>query len=81
MDNKKIWRPKGSIKTKPRRITRSDDLRTMRPWEIRYYRNPDKDVTCWISQAWMTWQFKTERVVMVHIGSSETEKWVLITKL
>lgn len=81
MIERKRGRPKGSTKKSSRKITRTDDLITMKVWDVRYYRKKDKDVTSWITQAWISWHFKTERVVIVHLGSSETEKWVLLTKI
>jgi hypothetical protein len=80
---KKAWRPKG-VKNKTKKVYQfSFDwaLKGMKSGDILYTRNEDKDVTSRTTALGLNWQFKTERVVVVHMKSGETEKGVLITKL
>lgn len=80
----KLKTPKEEIRRKPKRVYQfSFDwaLKWMKTGDILYTRNEDKDVTSRTSALWLNGQFKTERVVLVHMKSGETEKGVLITKL
>ena len=80
---KKVGRPKGS-KTKVKRqyaFTFDWALKGMKTGDVLYTRAEDKHVTSRTTALWLNWQFKTERVVVVHMKTWETEKWVLVTKL
>ena len=80
---KKVWRPKG-VKNKTKKVYQfSFDwaLKGMKSGDILYTRNEDKDVTSRTTALGLNGTFKTERVVVVHMKSGETERGVLITKL
>lgn len=72
------------VRRRPKRVYQfSFDwaLKWMRSGDILYTRNDDKHVTSRTTALGLNWQFKTERVVVVHMKSGETERGVLITKI
>ena len=76
--------PKEEVRRRPKKVYQfSFDwaLKWMRSGDILYTRSEDKKVTSRTTALWLNGQFKTERVVVVHMKTWETEKWVLITKL
>ena len=76
--------PREEVRKKPKRVYQfSFDwaLKGMKSGDILYTRNEDKDVTSRTTALGLNWQFKTERVVLVHMKSGETERGVLITKI
>lgn len=77
---KKRWRPKGKS-TRVYKFSFDWALKGMRSWDILYTRKFDADVTSRTTALGLNGTFKTERVVMIHMKSGETEKGVLITKL
>lgn len=79
-----IKKKRGRPKWKSERVYRFSldwALKGMKSWDILYSRQQDKDITSRTTALWLNWQFKTERVVVVHMKTWETEKGVLITKL
>lgn len=78
-EKKKRGRPKWQ-KQKAYAFTVDWALRGMKSWQSLYLREADKSVTWRITGLWLKWTFKTERVVVFHIHSHETEEWVLVTK-
>jgi len=79
-EKKKRGRPKGKS-TRVYKFSFDWALKGMKSGDILYTRKFDADVTSRTTALWLNWQFKTERVVVVHMKTWETEKWVLITKL
>lgn len=80
MTRKKI-NPKQPRKKKTYAFSFDGALKGMKSGDILYARKEDKDVTARTASLWLSGQFKTERVIVVHMKSWDTEKWVLITKL
>ena len=59
----------------------SQQIINLPEWWYYYTRAEDKAVSAVLAQHKMTWQwFKTERVVVVHLKTWETERWVLISR-
>jgi hypothetical protein len=77
---KKRWRPKWQSK-RVYKFSFDWALKGMKSWDILYTRKFDADVTSRTTALGLNGTFKTERVVMIHMKSGETEKGVLITKL
>lgn len=80
---KKAWRPKG-VKNKTKKVYQfSFDwaLKGMKSWQRLYMQKPDNWVSGRITMLWLSGTFKTERVIVVHLHTHETEEWVMITKL
>ena len=76
--------PREEVRKRPKRVYQfSFDwaLKGMKSWQVLYTRAEDKHVTSRTTALWLNGQFKTERVVLVHMKTWETERWVLITKL
>lgn len=79
-EKKKRWRPKGKS-TRVYKFSFDWALKGMKGGDILYARKFDADVTSRITSLWLSGTFKTERVVVVHMKTWETEKGTLITKL
>lgn len=79
----KKWRPKGSKNRNKKVYTFSFDwaLKGMKPWQTLYTKKLDREVTARVVSLWLVWTFKTERVLMIHKKTNETEEGVLITKI
>lgn len=77
---RKRGRPKW-VKQKVNAFTIDWALRGMKSWQRLYLKEADKSVTGRIANLWLSWTFKTERVVLFHIHSHETEEGVLVTKI
>ena len=77
--NRGRWRPKGRKTTST--VTFEQNIMSMKSWDVYYSRKFDKDITGRLSLLWLSWQYKTERVLIVRMKSWETERGTLITKL
>ena len=79
----KKWRPKGSVNKSKKTYTFSYDwaLKGMKSWQRLYMQKPDNWVSGRITSLWLSGKFRTERVIVVHLHSHNTEEGVLITKI
>lgn len=76
------WRPKwkkDSLPRDPQKKSLRFDLMCMSSWDYIYKRCADSSVSSVCSMYGIEW-ITTERVVIVHMKTWDTEKWVLITK-
>lgn len=59
----------------------SQQIINIKPWQYYYTRAEDKTVSWILATNKMSWQwFKTERVIVVHLKTWETERWVLVSR-
>lgn len=80
-EKKKRGRPKWSKAKRDYTFTFDWALRGMKSWQRLYMQKPDNWVSGRITTLWLSGTFKTERVIVVHLHTHETEEWVMITKI
>lgn len=78
------WRPKW-IKQKEKSnvdpYSLSQQIINIKPWQYYYTRAEDKTVSWILATNKMSWQwFRTERVIVVHLKTWDTERWVLVSR-
>jgi len=83
MERKKVGRPKWKKNSVEKVYKFSYDwaLKGMKSWQRLYMQKPDNWVSGRITALWLSGTFKTERVIIVHLHTHETEEGVMITKI